>query len=195
MSPTRYPLYSTSNTSHTSSHTSSSAPPSTSTYTRRAPTRTPSPPASAYFAREFGDLDGPNASGPGGLGGAGGGGGLGGGGEREPQPINTDAREHFAYSTTLRRHHQDSHLGLNITPFDGFRDAASEEGIRGIWGRVRGMIPWGGEERGVYAVLPREEREGRREDREGAEGKGQRGTEGRAEEEGDAVGGVCGEVC
>lgn len=168
MTHARYPPY--------TSHSSSSAPPSSSTYARRALTRTPSPPASAYFARELGDLD-PSASASGaGVGGGlglGGGGGLGLGGgerEREPQPLNTDAREHFAYSTTLRRHHPDSHIGMGITPgmglasFDGLRDAASEEGLRGVWARVvrgvRGLVQGGeGEERGAYAVLPREERD------------------------------------
>ena len=92
---------------------------SSTTYSRRvqqqAP-RTPSPPASAYFSKFVGD-------------------------EQEPQPT-PDAQAHFAYSTTLRRHHLDGPLNLG-TPhsstfpgLESLRSAVTDEGPSGLWDRL-----------------------------------------------------------
>ncbi|ETW74623.1 P-type ATPase [Heterobasidion irregulare TC 32-1] len=96
---------------------------SSTTYSRRvqqqAP-RTPSPPASAYFSKFVGD-------------------------EQEPQPT-PDAQAHFAYSTTLRRHHLDGPLNLG-TPhsstfpgLESLRSAVTDEGPSGLWGRLVKLV-------------------------------------------------------
>ncbi|KAI0061869.1 Ca-transporting ATPase [Artomyces pyxidatus] len=93
---------------------------SSSTFSRRPQQqpRSPSPPASAYFSKFVGD-------------------------EQEPQ-ASPDAQSHFAYSTTLRRHHPD---GLGLTPhsagfpaFDSLRSAVAEEGPSGIWDRLVSLV-------------------------------------------------------
>lgn len=73
--------------------------------------RSPSPPASSYFPSVSKDLD------------------------REPQPT-PDAEQHFAYSTTLRRHHHERSLSQTV---EGIQNLASElrsEGPAGLWQRA-----------------------------------------------------------
>lgn len=81
--------------------------------------RSPSPPASAYFPSVSLDQD------------------------REPEPT-PDAEQHFAYSTTLRRHQPEGSLSLLQNPTAaGFRDMATEwgnEGAVGLWQKVWGHI-------------------------------------------------------
>jgi Ca2+-transporting ATPase len=77
--------------------------------------RSPSPPASTYFPSVSLDLD------------------------REPQPT-PDADQHFAYSTTLRRHQREGSLALLQDPtMARFQDMANTlrgEGIARVWQRV-----------------------------------------------------------
>ena len=78
-------------------------------------TRTESPPASAYFSEFAGD-------------------------DHELQPTTPDASAHFAYSTTLRRHHTDLPLGSAHGPtFNNLRTVV-EEGPGGLWDRLVQMV-------------------------------------------------------
>src|ERR1700737_1236538 len=73
--------------------------------------RSPAPPASSYSPSVSKDLD------------------------REPQPT-PDAEQHFAYSTTLRRHHHERSLSQTV---EGIQNLASElrsEGPAGLWQRA-----------------------------------------------------------
>ena len=86
------------------------------------PPRTESPPASAYFT-QFSVDD-----------------------TYEPHP-SADATSHFAYSTTLRRHHPEGPLSFPQTPhgaalptFDEIRSVVAEEGPTGLWQRTVGTI-------------------------------------------------------
>ena len=86
------------------------------------PHRTESPPASAYFSEFAGDDTLP------------------------PQPT-PDASSHFAYSTTLRRHHPEGPLAFPQTPhgaalptFEQLRSVVSEEGTSGLWDKVMGTV-------------------------------------------------------
>ena len=84
--------------------------------------RSPSPPASSYFPRVSLDLD------------------------REPQPT-PDADQHFAYSTTLRRHQRERSLSILQNPTAaGIQNMASElrsEGFTGLWQRaLRAVSGW-----------------------------------------------------
>jgi P-type Ca2+ transporter type 2C len=75
--------------------------------------RNSSPPASTYFPRVSLELD------------------------REPQPT-PDADQHFAYSTTLRRHQREGSLLQNPTAA-GFQNMANDlrsEGVAGLWRSV-----------------------------------------------------------
>lgn len=82
------------------------------------PQRPDSPPASAYFSDFAGDDT------------------------RPPQPT-PDAGSHFAYSTTLRRHHPEGPLAFPQTPhgaalptFDQLRSVVAEEGPSGLWDKI-----------------------------------------------------------
>ncbi|KAI0076400.1 hypothetical protein K474DRAFT_1560332, partial [Panus rudis PR-1116 ss-1] len=68
--------------------------------------RSASPPASAYFSTFTGDH------------------------HMEPQPNTPEASAHFAYSTTLRRHHPQHEL-----PIAELRQVVAEEGPKGVWER------------------------------------------------------------
>lgn len=75
--------------------------------------RSSSPPASAYFSHFTGDHHG------------------------DPVPTSPDAGSHFAYSTTLRRHHVEPALGITHPPTLGeLRNVVVEEGPSGLWQRV-----------------------------------------------------------
>ncbi|KAI0090797.1 Ca-transporting ATPase [Irpex rosettiformis] len=86
------------------------------------PQRSDSPPASAYFSEFAGDDTQP------------------------PQPT-PDATSHFAYSTTLRRHHPEGPLAFPQTPhgaslptFEQLRTVVSEEGTSGLWNKIMGTV-------------------------------------------------------
>lgn len=58
-----------------------------------------------------------------------------------------DASSHFAYSTTLRRHHPDGPLafpqtshGAALPTFDQIRSVVAEEGPTGLWQRTWGTV-------------------------------------------------------
>ncbi|CAL1711624.1 unnamed protein product [Somion occarium] len=121
-----------------STASASSAASSRRTYARSPtyppPMRPASPPASAYFSHFTGDHHG------------------------EPQPNTPDASAHFAYSTTLRRHHVEAPLGITHPPtFGELRTVVAEEGTTGLWQRVvqtvRGLFPLE-VSRGEYERLP-----------------------------------------
>ena len=76
--------------------------------------RSPSPPASTYFPHVSLDLD------------------------REPRPT-PDADQHFAYSTTLRRHHHERSFSGRMS-VDGLKDTLATEGVTGLWSRVVGHV-------------------------------------------------------
>lgn len=94
------------------------------TYTNRSatlppPPRPSSPPASAYYAQYAQDD------------------------LHELQPTGGDPSSHFAYSTTLRRHHVEGPLGTPQTPgqtFQEFRNVVIEEGPSGLWDRLVSTI-------------------------------------------------------
>ncbi len=98
--------------------------------------RSSSPPASAYFSQFTGDD------------------------RTEPQPNTPDAGAHFAYSTTLRRHHVEAQTtGTNgAENFGGIGSIASLEGASGLWSRVstavRSAFGAGGESGNEYQRLP-----------------------------------------
>ena len=75
------------------------------------PMRSSSPPASAYFSHFTGDHHG------------------------EPVPTTPDASAHFAYSTTLRRHHVEQPLAHPPT-LGEIRNVVAEEGPSGLWQRL-----------------------------------------------------------
>ncbi|KAL4249588.1 High affinity Ca2+/Mn2+ P-type ATPase-like protein [Abortiporus biennis] len=78
--------------------------------TSSRPPRNGSPPASTYFSQFNGDH------------------------QHEPQPT-PDAPSHFAYSTTLRRHHPDG--GTPVTAsFGELKSVMEEEGPAGLWQRT-----------------------------------------------------------
>ncbi len=86
------------------------------------PPRSGSPPASAYFS-QFSVDD-----------------------THEPR-VAADASAHFAYSTTLRRHHPEGPLGFPQTPHGAslptlheLRSVAAEEGPTGLWQRAVGTV-------------------------------------------------------
>ena len=104
-----------------------------------ASTRTESPPASAYFSEFAGD-------------------------DNEPQPT-PDASAHFAYSTTLRRHHTldgyggaQGHTANGVPMFTELRTVVTEEGAGGLWERVTQLVraPFGGRggSSGDYERIP-----------------------------------------
>ena len=80
------------------------------------------------------------------------------------EPTIPDANSHFAYSTTLRRHHPDGPLGFPQTPrtaglsnFDDIRNVVAEEGPGGLFQRaVRAFRPYlpGGGDSHDYETLP-----------------------------------------
>lgn len=70
--------------------------------------RSPSPPASAYFPSVSLDLD------------------------SEPQPT-PDADQHFAYSTTLRRHHHERSLSQTVGDIQNLASELRHEGAAGLW--------------------------------------------------------------
>lgn len=124
---------------------SSSAAYSRHTFTNRSATLPPprtnaSPPASAYFTH-FSNDD-----------------------SHVLEPTIPDASSHFAYSTTLRRHHPEGPLGFPQTPrsaglpnFDEIRNVVAEEGPSGLLQRTirafRSYLP-GGEDSHDYEMLP-----------------------------------------
>ncbi|OAX34457.1 calcium-transporting P [Rhizopogon vinicolor AM-OR11-026] len=55
----------------------------------------------------------------------------------EPQP-SPGAATHFAYSTTLRRHHHDASLSLQLPP--NLADITSTEGLPSLWQKAKGVI-------------------------------------------------------
>lgn len=87
--------------------------------------RSPSPPASTYFPHVSLDLD------------------------REPRPT-PDADQHFAYSTTLRRHHHEGSLSGRVS-VDGFKDILANEGAAGLWSRAVSHVT--GQARSDYAAM------------------------------------------
>ncbi|KAK7691917.1 hypothetical protein QCA50_005322 [Cerrena zonata] len=115
---------------------SSSTPASARRTYPRSPTyppmRSSSPPASAYFSHFTGDHHG------------------------EPVPTTPDAGSHFAYSTTLRRHHVEQALGHPPT-LGELRSVVAEEGPSGLWERVmqtvRGLFSQE-DSKGEYERLP-----------------------------------------
>ncbi|KAG1781830.1 hypothetical protein EV702DRAFT_1067129 [Suillus placidus] len=74
--------------------------------------RSPSPPASSYFPSVSAIQNG------------------------EPLPT-PDASTHFAYSTTLRRHHV---KGPSLQLSSNFNDITSSEGLPSLWQRVKGVL-------------------------------------------------------
>jgi Ca2+-transporting ATPase len=87
---------------------------------QHGPTRSPSPPASAYFPMLVRSQDE----------------------EAQPEPT-PDAEVHFAYSTTLRRHHQEGSL-----------DTISAEATN-LWQRAVGVVTG---QPTIYEELPTEDR-------------------------------------
>lgn len=77
--------------------------------------RSPSPPASTYFSSFAGNA--------------------------EPQPT-PDANAHFAYSTTLRRHHPDQSLSGGSSAFQSLGSVVSTEGAE-LWDRVMSKVAGG----------------------------------------------------
>lgn len=96
------------------------------------PMRSSSPPASAYFSQFTGDHHG------------------------EPVPTTPDASAHFAYSTTLRRHHVEQPLAHPPT-LGELRTVVAEEGPSGLWQRatqtLKGLFSQE-DLRGGYEQLP-----------------------------------------
>jgi Ca2+-transporting ATPase len=74
--------------------------------------RSPSPPASSYFPSVSAIQSG------------------------EPQPT-PGAATHFAYSTTLRRHHLE---GPNLQLSPNFNDVTSSEGLPSLWQKAKGVL-------------------------------------------------------
>ena len=108
------------------------------------PGRSDSPPASAYFSN-FAQDD-----------------------AYAPRPT-ADASAHFAYSTTLRRHHPEGPLAFPQSPpgptfprFDDLRNTIAEEGPTGVWDRfvhfLKEFWPGGAEAEYQPVVTRREER-------------------------------------
>lgn len=99
------------------------------------PRTTSSPPASAYFT-QFATDD-----------------------SHVLEPTVADADSHFAYSTTLRRHHPEGPLGFPPTPranLDEFRHAIAEEGPAGLLQRAVSFVKsyFSGSESNDYERLP-----------------------------------------
>jgi len=78
--------------------------------------RSPSPPASSYFPSVSATQSG------------------------DPQPA-PGAATHFAYSTTLRRHHHEPSLSLQLAPnLADITSTVSAEGLPSLWQKMKGLI-------------------------------------------------------
>ncbi|KAG1740828.1 uncharacterized protein EDB91DRAFT_1052827 [Suillus paluster] len=78
--------------------------------------RSPSPPASSYFPSVSTMQSG------------------------EPQPA-PGASTHFAYSTTLRRHHHEGSLGLQLPPnFSDITSSVTTDGLPSLWQKAKGVV-------------------------------------------------------
>jgi P-type Ca2+ transporter type 2C len=99
----------------TSAHSISSSP-SPKPLHSYANQRSPSPPASSYFPSVSATQSG------------------------EPQP-SPGAADHFAYSTTLRRHHHEASLSLQLTPnLAEIKSAVTAEGLPSLWQKAKGVV-------------------------------------------------------